>query len=193
MKIKVERCKQGAANFAGLMFVVELVKRSGLDKVVKKHPCKVGARISDLNVLLSYCCLLAQGKSDYEHVREFKDDKDFRDLTGIKIVPSAETLRQRLDEMAKDELFIEAVRGCSFRFWKQSEREASGEKIGDEEYVRVDGDTTAFDNSDTKKEGVESIKGSGIEGYNSIFAHFVVRKRCAELCNSRAGINVKFS
>ena len=86
-------------------------------------------------------------------------------------MPSAETLRRKLDLIGKNKRFVEAIRECSVNFWKKSEREPGTEPIGGGEYVRLDIDTVPYDNSDTHKEGIAPMKGTSMRGYNPIFAH----------------------
>jgi hypothetical protein len=52
------------------------------------------------DILRSYLGLLATGQSDCEAVTNRRKDDYFRQSLGIGKVPSAETLRQRLDEVA---------------------------------------------------------------------------------------------
>lgn len=168
---RIERTDDGTINYAGLVLIVNMLKKAGLHKVSKKYSRVGYVRISNFEVLATYCCLLAQGKSDYEQVRVFKGDKAYLELTKLKSVPSAETLRQRLDVIGKNDLFVEDIRKCSITFWKETGKKPGVEQVGNEEYIRLDIDTVPYDNTDTKKEGVARIKGSAVFGYNPIFAH----------------------
>ena len=112
MKItRIEHISDGTVNYGGLVLIINFLKRAGQNKATKESSQKLHARMSDFDVLATYCCLLAQSKSDYEHVRVFKDDGSFTTRTGLKQVPSAETLRQRLDLIGKNKRFVEAIPG----------------------------------------------------------------------------------
>lgn len=69
---------------------------TSLDSRANKAAPKRGIPTGD--VLRSYIGLLCQGKSAFEAIRPFwEDDEFFAAALGLKKVPSAETLRQRLD------------------------------------------------------------------------------------------------
>jgi len=171
---RIERSDDGTINYAGLLLVINLLEKAGLDRVAERHSSGSFAKISNFEILAAYCCLLAQGKSDYEQVRIFKGDKNYLKLTGLKSVPSAETLRQRLDAIGRDSSFVEDIKKCVFTFLNAVDGEPGSERVGDEEYVRLDIDTVPYDNSETKKEGIGKINGSSRAGYNPIFAHLGV-------------------
>ncbi|MCX7922416.1 MAG: hypothetical protein N3B21_10470 [Clostridia bacterium] len=58
--------------------------------------------IKNSDVTLSYIGLLCQGKSDFEAICEMEEDPDFyMDALNIKRIPSAATLRQRMDMAGK--------------------------------------------------------------------------------------------
>ena len=52
------------------------------------------------DILRSYVGLLSIGQSDFEAITNRREDDYFRQVLGIQRVPSAETLRQRPDEIA---------------------------------------------------------------------------------------------
>ena len=52
--------------------------------------------ISHGDVLKSYCAILAQAKSDFAAVEQYRKDDFFRESLGIGHVPSEGTLRQRM-------------------------------------------------------------------------------------------------
>ena len=61
---------------------------------------KKGA-IAHADVIRSYIGLLCLGKSDFEAISGFRQDRFFRESLGLKEVPSEPTLRQRLEEHAE--------------------------------------------------------------------------------------------
>ena len=68
-------------------------------KAIDAFPRKVGGIGLD-DILRSYVGLLTMGKSDFEAITDCRDDDHFSQSLGVARVPSAETLRQRLDEVA---------------------------------------------------------------------------------------------
>ena len=68
-------------------------------KAMDAFPRKVGGIGLD-DILRSYVGLLTMGKSDFEAITDCRDDDHFSQSLGVARVPSAETLRQRLDEVA---------------------------------------------------------------------------------------------
>ena len=81
-------------------------------------------QIAEIDILRSYLGLLCLGKSDFQAITGMRDDEYFKQSLGIGRLPSAERLRQRLDEGA-----------------------AAG-------LVPLDVDVFPQDNSNTRKEGV---------------------------------------
>ena len=81
-------------------------------------------QIADIDILRSYLGLLCLGKSDFQAITGMRDDDFFQQALSICRLPSAERLRQRLDEGA-----------------------AAG-------LVPLDVDVFPQDNSNTRKEGV---------------------------------------
>jgi len=116
------------------------------------------------DILRSSVGLLTLGQSDYEAVAGRRQDDFFKDALGIKIVPSRETLRQRLDAAASTLRPI--VDRCSVELLKRAEISITALDTG---HIPLDCDVFAMDNSKTKKEGVSRIY-NGEEGYAPIGA-----------------------
>ena len=127
------------------------------------------------DILRSYLGLLATGQSDYEAITNRREDDYFRESLGIGKVPSAETLRQRLDEVAP------ALRplsdACSVEFLKKAGVVITPLDTG---HVPLDCDVFAMDNSKTKKEGVSRIY-NGEDGFAPIGAYLGREGWCLEL------------
>src|SRR5271157_6169616 len=85
-------------------------------KAIDAFPRKVGGIGID-DILRSYVGLLTMGKSDFEAITDCRDDDHFSQSLRIARVPSAETLRQRLDEVALNLLRI--ADACSVDFLKR--------------------------------------------------------------------------
>ena len=99
------------------------------------------------DILRSSVGLLTLGQSDYEAVANHKEDEYFREALGIGKVPSAETLRQRLDEVAP--ALRPLVDSCSVEFLKKAGVTFTPLHTG---HVPLDCDVFAMDNSKTRNE-----------------------------------------
>lgn len=77
-----------------------------------------GDLIAGIDIIRSYCALLAQGKSDFIAVEQYRDDDFFREALGNKEVPSEGTMRQRMDEFA--ERILAPVSWASIEFLERT-------------------------------------------------------------------------
>jgi hypothetical protein len=115
------------------------------------------------------------GQSDFEAITNRREDDHFKQSLGISRVPSAETLRQRMDEVAP--AFRRVADGCSVEFLKKARVPISPLDTG---HVPLDCDVFGMDNSNTKKEGVSRIY-NGQDGYAPIAAYLGKEGWCLEL------------
>ena len=115
---------------------------SGLAKIVPSDNV-----ISHADVIKSYCGLLAQAKSDFVAIEQYRSDDFFRESLGNKQVPSEGTMRQRMDEHA--EAFLPALSWASIELLQKVQAPVTPIETG---HVTVDIDGFAMDNSDSKKE-----------------------------------------
>jgi len=127
------------------------------------------------DILRSYLGMLSLGQTDYEAVSNKKNDDYFKHSLGIKKVPSAETLRQRFDELS--EKLLPLVDASSTEFLKNSKALLTPLKTG---HVPLDCDVFPMDNSQTKKEGVSRTY-KGTDGYAPIAAYLGQEGWCLEL------------
>ena len=56
---------------------------------------------------------VAQGKTDFDHIKEFTQDFFFQNALGINRIPSAEILRQRFEHMSSCSEFEERIHECA--------------------------------------------------------------------------------
>lgn len=127
------------------------------------------------DIIRSYVGLLTLGQSDYEAITNRREDAYFRQSLGIGKIPSAETLRQRFDEVASG--LRPLADSCSAEFLKKAEVFITPLDTG---HVPLDCDVFAMDNSNTKKEGVSRIY-NGEDGYAPIAAYLGREGWCLEL------------
>jgi len=145
-------------------------------KAEETFPLSAGSTGIGLDdILRSYVGLLATGKSDYEAITNRRKDDYFKESLGIGNVPSAETLRQRLDEVAV------ALRplcdAATVEFLKKAKVAITPLDTG---HIPLDCDVFAMDNSKTCKEGVSRIY-NGEDGYAPVAAYLGREGWCLEL------------
>jgi hypothetical protein len=121
--------------------------------------------IDHADVVRSYIGLLCLGKSDFEAITGFRQDRFFRESLGLKEVPSEPTLRQRLEDHS--EAFQPIVNFCTTEFLRKSAALFSALGTG---HVPLDIDVFTMDNSGTKKEKVSRTY-QGIDGFATIAAY----------------------
>ena len=133
----------------------------------KVNPKRSQPQIKNGDILLTYIGLLAQGKTAYETVNEFDDDPDFyQNALGIaREIPSAETLRQRMDDIG-DSLRSDLLE-ANVEMFTSNEIKPTALPGG---LVPLDMDVTPFDNSKTMKEGVSRTY-KGFDGYAPMMAY----------------------
>jgi hypothetical protein len=152
-----------------------LDKYTDMNKQLSREVGVVVSGASHSDVLRSYIGLLSIGKSDYDAIRNHRDDTSFKKSLGIKRVPSPEILRQRLDKHA--EPFRRVVERCSVELLRNANVPVSAVSSG---HVPVDIDVFPMDNSDTKKEGVSRTY-HNTDGYAPIAAYLGQEGWCLEI------------
>lgn len=131
--------------------------------------------ISHADVLRSYLGLLCTGKSDFEAITAKKEDDFFKSSLDIQKVPSAETLRQRLDDIAS--AILPVINLYAVAFLKKAKAMVTPLETG---HVPLDADVFPMDNSNTKKEGVSRTY-HGSDGYAPIAAYLGREGWCLEI------------
>jgi len=109
-----------------------------------------GDLIAGIDIVRSYCALLAQGKSDFIAVEQYRLDDFFREALGNKDVPSEGTMRQRMDEYAAR--ILAALSWASIEFLEKTKAPLTAISTG---HIPLDLDGFVLDNSGSKKENVE--------------------------------------
>ncbi len=155
---------------SGLNIVGAMLGKSDFKKRCdrrKVDPKRSQPQIKDGDILLTYTGLLTLGKTSYDSVHEFDDDPDYyQNALGIaREIPSAETIRQRMDDIG-DSLRPNLLDANVDMFVTHSV--FPGAFPGGE--VPVDMDVTPFDNSKTMREGVSRTY-KGFDGYAAMVAY----------------------
>jgi hypothetical protein len=124
--------------------------------------------ISHADVIRSYCGILAQAKSDFIAVEQYRVDDFFREALGITQVPSEGTMRQRMDEHA--EPFLSAVSWASIEFLEKIKVPLTPLSTG---HMPLDIDGFVMDNSGSSKEKVQTTY-TKVNGYLALPAYLGV-------------------
>ena len=169
-RIKVVFTQERLITPSGLSIVGGLLGQSDFVRHCDRIPLKQKRsepQIKNGDILLSYIGLLCQGKTEYEAIEEMRDDPDFYKIAlGIKRdIPSAETLRQRMDDIGSS--LRQNILHANTEMFRVHHIEPGALPTG---YVPVDIDVTPFDNSKTQKEGVSRTY-KGYDGYAPIMAY----------------------
>ena len=155
---------------SGLSLIGQMLGKSSFIKKcnnMKVDGKRSQSQIKNGDILLSYIGLLCQGKTAYESIRETADDPEYYKLAlGItRSIPSAETLRQRMDDMGSS--LRKEILGANVEMFKTYNIKPSAL---DSDLVPLDLDVTPMDNSKTFKEGV-SYTYKGFVGYAPMMAY----------------------
>jgi len=132
--------------------------------------------IAEIDILRSYLGLLCMGKSDFQAITGMRQDTSFRQSLGIDRIPSAERMRQRLDEAGSD--LIPIIDKASRTMLKRLGVAISGYTL--KKLVPLDIDVFPQDNSNTSKEGV-SWTYKHFDGYAPIAAYLGLEGWCLEV------------
>ncbi len=165
--LKIQSSSEKIKSNGGLSLVGALLSNF---KISKLNPFPSRGRkpqTSDKDILLSYLGLLCQGRQSYEDMKLFYDDEFFKVSLGLSNIPSAETLRQRIDNFSSiyDESIInnnlELLRGKSFGKIKTSFKE----------YIPYDLDVSVLNNSGSNKECAERTYQQSVDGFAPMFSY----------------------
>ena len=124
-------------------------------------------------VLTSMIGLLGLGKPDFEAVEAFRADPFFCQALGLEAVPSAATLRPRLDALARPPVETAIREESADLVARHAPPLTPCYEVADGRYgpwIGLDIDVSVFDNSDTKKQGV-SWTYKKVDGFAPIFAY----------------------
>lgn len=153
---------------SGLIFTGNIFQQDWFTNILKQSGCSDEAAdgcYSDVNVVRSALGLLSLGQSDYEAIDAYRSDVFFPQALGTTAVPSKETLRQRLDKLARRKrtpLFL-CLQNANIQLLKQDGLMFS--PVEGTLLVPLDFDVTPMDNTGSHKQGVEQTYKKGVEGY----------------------------
>ncbi len=125
-------------------------------------PVSQGIKTSD--VVKSATGLLSIGKSDFEAIEPFREDRFFKQALNLRKVPGSVWLRQRLDRVS--DALREPLDEMSVRLIERAAVPITPHKG----YVCLDMDTFVMDQSGSKKEEVSRTY-QGVDGYTPVAAY----------------------
>ena len=169
-KLIIELSDERLITPGGLSLVGQLLGKSKFIKncnTMKVDGKRSQSQIKNGDILLSYIGLLCQGKTAYEDIREMSADPDYFELAlGItRSIPSAETLRQRMDDIGSSlRKNILSANVEMFNTYGITPTPVASD------LVPLDLDVTPMDNSKTRKEGI-SYTYKGFVGYAPMMAY----------------------
>jgi len=166
--IKVKASEDRLITPCGLILAGALLVKTALGGIVDKLGKTVDATHKNASCVMAYIGLLCQGKTSYEDVREMQEDPEFHcQALHIESIPSAETMRQRLDEIAPEICDTNIVMQQSAALLREAGISPTPVFTG---HVPIDVDVSVHDNSKTKKEGVGWTY-KKVDGYSPIYAY----------------------
>lgn len=152
--------KLNLTSYSGLALIGQCCQAAQVEAVIDPRiPVSQGMRTSD--VVKSMVGLLSLGKSDFEAIEPFRDDRFFKEALGLSKVPGSVWLRQRLNDKA------DAIRDLADELSLRLLKATSAPITPHKGFVCCDIDTFAMDNSGTKKEEVSRTY-QGFDGYTPI-------------------------
>ncbi len=158
--IKVETTTETIESKGGLILAGKIAKKAGLGAIKSLIVKNAGIIIAGM------FGLLVEGKSDFESMGEKRGNLFFKEALGLPYVYAKETVRLYLGKMAEDaDGIVEQLRESSAKIISQAP--LHGLWIQGRHYLPVDIDTTAMDNSKTKKEGVGRTY-QGFDGFHCL-------------------------
>ena len=168
----IEQSDADIVSHSGLALIGQaLNKHSGLGKAVDNN-VSLRHGIPHSDVLYSYMGLLCIGKSDCDAIENVRDDSFYSSALNIDTVPSAATLRQRMDTRANE--FLPLVDRSCVDFLKSVGVKVTPLPMG---HVPLDADVTPMDNSRTKKQGVSRTY-KGMDGYAPMMGYIGAEGYC---------------
>jgi len=161
--IKIKTTTEMIESKGGLLLAGKIAVMAGLAKI---HSA---AKKTAANIIISLFALMMEGKTDFERMAEKRGRLFFKEALGLDFVYAKETVRLYLEQMADDgEGIISQLRASAAKIICNAP--LHGLRIEKKEYLPVDIDTVAMDNSKTNKEGVSRTY-RGFDGYHPIMAY----------------------
>ena len=161
--IKIQTTTETIESKGGLILAGKIAKFSGLRIITSTAMKKAG------DVITCLFGLMVEGKTDFESMGEKRENQLFMEAFELPFVFAKETVRLYLGQMADDAAnIIRELRESAVKIICRTTLQCL--LIYGKPYLPVDIDTTAMDNSKTKKEGVSRTY-KGFYGFQPILAY----------------------
>lgn len=173
-RFKIEQSTADIVSQSGLALIGQAINRytTLTQELDTQVPLRHGIKHSD--VVKSYLGLVSAGKNDFEAINTIESELFFTTSMEITDIPSEATLRQRMDNHARE--FLPVVEKASRDFLKNIQPELKPLDTG---HIPLDADVTPMDNSGTRKEGVSRTY-KGCDGYAPMPAYLGQEGYCLE-------------
>ncbi len=152
--------KLNLTSYSGLALIGQCCQAAQTDVVIdSKLPVSQGIKTSD--IFKSMVGLLSLGKSDFEAIEPFREDRFFKEALTLTKTPGSVWLRQRIDKCASK--LRELTDELNLRLLERTQAPITPYKG----YICADMDTFVMDNSGTAKELVSRTY-QGVDGFTPI-------------------------
>lgn len=134
---------------AGLVAVSKLLRHHAQLPQVLDPKFPVSGGFPDSAVAISYVALLCQGITEFDAIENMRGDETFAHALGLPSLPSAPTVRQRVEQRGQE--WLESLFEANARLLTRAKVEPTALWTG---HVPLDLDVFVMDNSDSRKEGI---------------------------------------
>lgn len=150
---------------AGLVAVTKLLRHHAQLPQVLDPKFPVSGGFADSAVAISYVSLLCQGITEFDAIENMRGDQTFAQALGMPSLPSAPTVRQRVEQ--RGQAWLDPLFEANTRLLLRAKVEPTALWTG---HVPLDLDVFVMDNSDSRKEGV-GYTYAKVVGYAPIAAY----------------------
>ena len=170
MRIKIEQGNEEINSTGGNVLIGALLRLGSWEKINEMKALRIKhGEVSHGEILKIAVALLALGRTDFADIELYRKDSLFKKALGLKKVPSAETLRQRLNDLGLLNTNQTLLDGCLVEILKKV-RDFGKIQTQYSSYIPLDIDVSVMLNPDCKKEGVGWTYHNE-NGYAPIFCH----------------------
>jgi hypothetical protein len=170
MRIKIEQGSEEINSTGGNVLLGALLRLGTWEKINEMKALRIKhGEVSHGDILKIAVALLALGRTDFADMELYRKDSLFKNALGLKKVPSAETLRQRLNDLGLLNSKQTLLDNCLVELLKKVQ-DFGKIQTQYSNYIPLDIDVSVMLNPDCKKEGV-SWTYHNENGYAPIFCH----------------------
>lgn len=193
--ISIKETQDRLITPSGILLVGSLLDKTSFARRLNRLGKPGKAQHLNDSCVIPFVGLLCQGKTAYDDIREMQEDAAFcAQALRVNTIPSAETLRQRMDDIGRAISESDAAMESSVEMLRSAGTLPTATFTG---HVPIDVDVSVHDNSNTKKEGVGWTY-KQVAGYAPIYAYigeegYVVNLKLREgTCHSQCAGTVDF-